>query len=495
MVIRRLKIKNFGKIRDKDVVLSPGLNVLYGENESGKTTTHTFIRSMLYGVRRLRGKAAQNDTYTKYEPWENPVEYGGIMWFTSGGKNYRLTRNFYKEKKFGELLCEDDGSLVDAEQGALEAILGNVSEAVYDNTVSVAQLKSVTGRDLVRELQNYMASYQGAGDSSIDMGRAMQMLKMSRKGYMTESARRKKELEKEREKISSNMDYIRKEIRELDEKRNKVTQQQDGMNMGTRDRSAEDLLDLRIAGTGCLAAFSSYVILSVLAGVAAAAVSVAALFFRTRLSRELNKRERQRERWLSRHDELTWSRNNLNQDYEEKYTALSNLQAELAECEENTEVMTPEETEIQALNMAMETIEALSGNITDQVGDRLKHRTSQILSEITGGKYKEVIMDEELHIFVNTGERTVPAGRLSRGTLEQIYFALRMAAGELFCREEAFPVILDDVFGMYDEERLASVLRWLDKENRQVIISTCHKREMEILDKEGISYQKILLQV
>ncbi len=517
MVIRRLKIKNFGKIRDKDVVLSPGLNVLYGENESGKTTTHTFIRSMLYGVRRLRGKAAQNDTYTKYEPWENPAEYGGIMWFTSGGKNYRLTRNFYKEKKFGELLCEDDGSLVDAEQGALEAILGNVSEAVYDNTVSVAQLKSVTGRDLMRELQNYMASYQGTGDSSIDMGRAMQMLKMSRKGYMTESARRKKELEKEREKISSNMDYIRKEIRELDEKRNKVTQQQDGMNMGTRDRSAEDLLDLRIdrvkkrreatdavlavaiiggiAGTGCLAAFSSYVILSVLAGVAAAAVSVAALFFRTRLSRELNKRERQRERWLSRHDELTWSRNNLNQDYEEKYTALSNLQAELAECEENTEVMTPEETEIQALNMAMETIEALSGNITDQVGDRLKHRTSQILSEITGGKYKEVIMDEELHIFVNTGERTVPAGRLSRGTLEQIYFALRMAAGELFCREEAFPVILDDVFGMYDEERLASVLRWLDKENRQVIISTCHKREMEILDKEGISYQKILLQV
>ena len=56
-------------------------------------------------------------------------------------------------------------------------------------------------------------------------------------------------------------------------------------------------------------------------------------------------------------------------------------------------------------------------------------------------------------------------------------------------------MILDDVFGMYDEERLASVLRWLDKENRQVIISTCHKREMEILDKEGISYQKILLQV
>ena len=513
MVIRRLKIKNFGKIRNRDMELIPGINVLYGENESGKTTTHTFIRSMFYGVRRLRGKAAQNDTYTKYEPWENPAEYGGIMWFTSKGKNYRLTRNFYKEKKMGELLCEDDGSLVDAEQGALESVLGNVSEAVYDNTVSVAQLKSVTGKDLVRELQNYMASYQGTGDSSVDMGRAMQMLKMSRKGYLTEAARRKKDLEKEKEKISANIEYIRKEIRELDEKRDRITQQQDGMNMGTRDKSTEDLLELRIdrvkrrrelngavlavvllagiAGTGCLAAFSSQLILSILTGVLTAGITIAALFFRVRLSRELNRRERQRERWLSRHDELTWNRNSLDSDHEEKHTALSNLQAELQECEENTEVLTPEETEIQALNMAMETIEALSGNITDQVGVRLKQRTSQILSEITGGKYREVLMDEELHMSVNTGERTVAIERLSRGTLEQIYFALRMAAGELFCKEEPFPVILDDVFGMYDEERLAAALRWLHKEERQVIISTCHKREMEILDKEGIPYQKL----
>ncbi len=56
MVIRRLKIKNFGKIRDKDVELSPGIERALWRNESGKTTTHTFIRSMLYGVRRLRGK-------------------------------------------------------------------------------------------------------------------------------------------------------------------------------------------------------------------------------------------------------------------------------------------------------------------------------------------------------------------------------------------------------------------------------------------------------
>ncbi len=91
-----------------------------------------------------------------------------------------------------ELLCEDDGELLDEGQGDLDAILGGVSEAVYENTVSVAQLKSVTGPDLVREVRNYMASYQGTGDGTVDLGRTMQMLKMSRKGYQVQAERRRK---------------------------------------------------------------------------------------------------------------------------------------------------------------------------------------------------------------------------------------------------------------------------------------------------------------
>src|SRR5699024_8627616 len=74
------------------------------------------------------------------------------------------------------------------------------------------------------------------------------------------------------------------------------------------------------------------------------------------------------------------------------------------------------------------------------------------------------------------------ADRLSRGTLEQIYFSVRMAAAELLL-EEPMPVLLDDTFAFYDEKRLESVLKWLSSQKRQVIIFTCHKREQEILDK------------
>ena len=150
MIIRQLNIKNFGKIHDKTLEFSPGINVLYGENESGKTTIHTFIKSMFFGLTRMRGKAARNDAYSTYEPWENPGVYGGTIWFASKGCHYRLSRNFQKDHAFSELLNEDTKELSDIDAVGLEKVLGNVSEAVYDNTVSVAQLKSVTGQDLVR---------------------------------------------------------------------------------------------------------------------------------------------------------------------------------------------------------------------------------------------------------------------------------------------------------------------------------------------------------
>ena len=486
MIIRQLNIKNFGKIHDKTLEFSPGINVLYGENESGKTTIHTFIKSMFFGLTRMRGKAARNDAYSTYEPWENPGVYGGTIWFASKGCHYRLSRNFQKDHAFSELLNEDTKELSDIDAVGLEKVLGNVSEAVYDNTVSVAQLKSVTGQDLVRELQNYMASYQGTGDSSIDLGRAMHMLKMSRKGYQVQADRKQKETEQEQQKLQVNMDYIADEMSDIREKLSQIDEKEDSLGM------------LASAAAGIIGLIVSAVMAdSIVVSLIAVAIAAGLVFFcgkqQMKYAREFQKRIRMKNRWMSRQEKLKWSKESLRQDYDEKETALRNLQEEYREYEENSYLPTSEEMEVQALNLAMETIEMLSGNIHHQVGRKLRTRTSQILSEITGGKYQEVLMDSGFHMTVNTGDRTIGLERLSRGTMEQIYFSLRMAAGELLCQEESFPVILDDVFGMYDEERLAAVLKWMHKENKQIIISTCHKREMEILDREGIPYQKLIL--
>ena len=60
--------------------------------------------------------------------------------------------------------------------------------------------------------------------------------------------------------------------------------------------------------------------------------------------------------------------------------------------------------------------------------------------------------------------------------------------------EEKMPIFLDESFAMYDDTRLTNTLRGLMRISAsQVVIFTCVKREMHILDELGIRYNKIVL--
>ena len=137
MKLKELNLKNFGKFHNQTIRLGEGLNLISGENESGKSTVHTFIRSMLFGMRKQRGRASRNDCYSRYEPWEEPVHYAGTLRFVSGGKDFRLTRNFYRNEVSEQLVCESDGECLSIEDGDLKMLLGGIGENIYDNTVSV----------------------------------------------------------------------------------------------------------------------------------------------------------------------------------------------------------------------------------------------------------------------------------------------------------------------------------------------------------------------
>jgi uncharacterized protein YhaN len=218
------------------------------------------------------------------------------------------------------------------------------------------------------------------------------------------------------------------------------------------------------------------------------------LLYGRRIQEERAKSRKIQRRLKKKMEKQGWDRAGMEENLKEKETSLGNLEAELREYESMSPDISAPQMEISALNLAMGTMETLTRQFRERVGDGLRERVSQILCEITDGRYREVLIDSDFQIRVNTEDRIVPAESLSRGTLEQIYFALRMAAGKLLCGEECFPVILDDVFGMYDEERLCAVLRYLAKEPRQVIISTCGKREAQLLKREGIPFHLISME-
>ena len=119
--------------------------------------------------------------------------------------------------------------------------------------------------------------------------------------------------------------------------------------------------------------------------------------------------------------------------------------------------------------------------IYERTGGTLNDRASSILSVLTRRKYQRITIDDTLEVRVHTKNRILRLWQLSYGTMQQIYFSLRMAAGELFAGDKKLPLILDEPFAMYDDARTRRPWEWLNGCGRQVILFTCQNREETIL--------------
>lgn len=125
----------------------------------------------------------------------------------------------------------------------------------------------------------------------------------------------------------------------------------------------------------------------------------------------------------------------------------------------------------------------LSSSIRDSFGLYLNKEASRLVSGITGGIYDSMSIDENLNVFLNTKSRLVPLESISSGAMDQVYLALRLAAARLLQGDgEPFPLIFDDSFTLYDDDRLRTALKWLSAAyDGQMIIFTCHRREAQML--------------
>ena len=132
----------------------------------------------------------------------------------------------------------------------------------------------------------------------------------------------------------------------------------------------------------------------------------------------------------------------------------------------------------------------LSSSIRDSFGLYLNKEASRLITGITGGVYDSMSIDESLNVFLNTRYKLVPIESVSSGTMDQVYLALRLAAAKLLQGSgEAFPLIFDDSFTQYDDERLRTALCWLAKAcNSQMLIFTCHRREAQMLRANQIPF-------
>lgn len=507
MNIRELEIKNFGKFHDRRVRLEPGINLIYGPNESGKTTLHTFIKSMLYGMRRQRGRAAGKDVYSRYEPWENSTYYAGTLRFENGGKIFCIRRSFHKNSLQEELICETDGEKLSISQGDLKMLLGNVSEAMFDNTVCIGQLKSRTDEGLPGELRNYMVNYQESSVPTLDVEEALYHLKLDRKEYERQMREERQELQMKQKELKGRMGYVEKELTEA---ALQLEVQKKQLKEISRDNGKESKTPAE-KGLKGFWALGGLALILVLAGILFRAQTViqvvafccallagALIVVKYNRQRQVQMKEKERQlgetyRQKEEADRLRWEIDRLNQQCAERSTEYENLKNEFQELAQTMTDENPLQEDLDAVDLAMEVIDRLSAGKKNWLGEELQRKTAAILSGITQGKYASIHFSDDMQMGICTKEAYVSPEQLSRGTLEQIYFAFRMAVSEVVCREEKLPLMLDEVFVMYDDRRLGETLQWLSRCERQVLLFTCHGREERLLDQLRIPYHKINL--
>ena len=601
MRLLELHIDGFGKFHDRTISFNDGINIIYGKNEAGKSTLHTFIRGMLFGIERGRGRAAKNDLYTKYEPWENSGTYEGWLRLEKDGTIYRIERRFRKENKSLKIINETPAFV--------SSLLDGLTETMYNNTISIGQLKSATEDGMVTELKNYIANMNTTGNISLNITKATAFLRNQKRsleaGLIPEASREFTSLLAEirnveaeiagpeyenqlaayqnmRTQVKGLIDNTQTQKKDLDEKLangKKVLS-----DNGFTDRASVDAMSsdaerlyseyntlngecnkksrkvlsgltavLGVAGLGA-AATLGYFNLTAYLPVCGAAATAAVIFFIISLfilqkdkeyHRLFDNTSSELGALLARHlgdsavsedamnafrarmgefsklcDMVTQSEAEIRKFLED----LSNLQTKQAGCSEMIEKQQRTQWELEkklehlsncknkakalkrtlaendrihdeivAIDLAQETMADLSSSIRDSFGLYLNKEASQYITGITGGIYDSMSIDENLNVFLNTKTKLVPLENVSSGTMDQVYLALRLAAAKLLQGSgSGFPLIFDDSFTQYDDERLKTALEWLASAyGGQIIIFTCHRREAQMLRARQVEFQLI----
>lgn len=609
MRLLELHIDGFGKFHDRTISFNDGINIIYGKNEAGKSTLHTFIRGMLFGIERGRGRAAKNDLYTKYEPWENSGTYEGWLRLEKDGTIYRIERRFRKENKSLKIINETKGLEEEATPAFVSSLLDGLTETMYNNTISIGQLKSATEDGMVTELKNYIANMNTTGNISLNITKATAFLRNQKRsleaGLIPEASREFTSLLAEirnveaeiagpeyenqlaayqnmRTQVKGLIDNTQTQKKDLDEKLangKKVLS-----DNGFTDRASVDAMSsdaerlyseyntlngecnkksrkvlsgltavLGVAGLGA-AVTLGYFNLTAYLPVCGAAATAAVIFFIISLfilqkdkeyHRLFDNTSSELGALLARHlgdsavsedamnafrarmgefsklcDMVTQSEAEIRKFLED----LSNLQTKQAGCSEMIEKQQRTQWELEkklehlsncknkakalkrtlaendrihdeivAIDLAQETMADLSSSIRDSFGLYLNKEASQYITGITGGIYDSMSIDENLNVFLNTKTKLVPLENVSSGTMDQVYLALRLAAAKLLQGSgSGFPLIFDDSFTQYDDERLKTALEWLASAySGQIIIFTCHRREAQMLRARQVEFQLI----
>jgi len=598
-----LKINNFGKIENKEINFKKNINLIYGKNETGKSTMLKFIFSIFYGASKNKNGKEISD-HEKYKPW-NKNEYSGKLKYELDNKEkfevYRdfskknpkiynenmedISKNFNIDKTRGnEFFYEQTGideklflSTAIAEQN--DIVLDNQNQKLLTQKIanilstgddSISFKKSIdklnkklieevgTDRTVGRPLNiileeiNKIKQEKNAIDSNEEkityiyeeknnLLREIENIENELK--LLEQIKDKKEKQKlEKEKIKINNNILEEYNDKIDKlKNNKITRSK--LNY---------LLILLLPINIAIYFFRDKLLFSI-----SLIISLLILSFSFYRNNKITEKKRAKNKEIKL---LEKNKNNILKNIEEEKVKLlekekididyittnnatkinvnvineyikenveninkylfnlieqknkialnlhklefdeSKIKEEIdkkSELEEKLQYLEEQKTELESLEksigIAKEVMEIAYNKMKNEVTPKFTKNLSLIAEKISSGKYKKVIFNDEegLKVELENGEY-ITVNNLSIGTIDQLYLSFRLSTVSEVSKEK-LPIILDEAFAYYDDERLENILKYLNEEFKeyQIILFTCSNREKEIMDKLNIEYNLV----
>lgn len=234
MKIQKLKINSFGKLENKEIELKEKINIIYGENESGKSTLLKFITGMLYGLSKNKNGKEISD-FEKYKPWYQKEYSGKINYQLDNGETYEIFRDF--NKKNPQIILNETEDIskkfsIDKNKGnEFFKEQTNIDESVFFHTAGVMQeeikLDKIEQNNLIQKITNLIST----GDDNISFKKSMEKLNkkfIEEVGTNRTTDRPINIIEEKIKKIkenTNNIEELNEKLLNIEENQNKLIQE------------------------------------------------------------------------------------------------------------------------------------------------------------------------------------------------------------------------------------------------------------------------------
>lgn len=595
MKINKIKINAFGNLKNKNIELKK-INIIYGKNESGKSTLQNFIINMLYGISKNKNGKFESD-YDKYNPWSGEEYSGKIEYQLDNNKIYNVYRDF--NKKNPEIYDEYSNNI--SNEFNIDKKLGNtffieqtnIDREIMTSTVASMQNETQIDKNTQNLLVQKVANLAESGEEDISYKKAIAKLdklllnevgtdksqdrpiniaknKLNKLNneldeikdiendkYLIEEknkeytenlkfAEKNKKIYSEIKNImdENNSENQKIEIKEKIYKENNEKIEKIKIEKEEKNNKKNKIINYFLLFLILLINILSFIfiknkIINIIIFL------LIPIWILINLIKNKNKKIKNNKIQINtlekNNNELKEEINNLknkliNKNNEEKnklinkygkeieelfnnniYDVINNnnneinqynleihkLKLDLENIEPKLEKMVNlieeiqiEEENIKKLNeekdVFLETKEIIENSyeeMKNNVTPKFNICLSEYIDKISGGKYNNIKINDGIQVELTNG-KLIPIEKLSEGTIEQIYLALRLSVIDQISKEK-LPIFLDETFAYYDDERLAATLKFINSVQNQAIIFTCTNRETEILEQLGIEYNLI----